>query len=162
VAGQPLPDVTFSNNSTGYNYTWTNVQASGTLLATFTAQTASDPAATPYWWLAQYGLTNFDADAAADTDLDGHRNWQEYLAGTDPLDGSSVLKVIQITTDGSSDTVKWLSSTGVTYNLVYTTNLVNPSGWIVYSNNVAPTAPTNTITVARPGTPVFYKITVTN
>lgn len=39
---------------------------------------------TPHWWLAQYGLTNFEADAISDTDGDGLVTWREYLSGTCP------------------------------------------------------------------------------
>ncbi|MCF7863664.1 MAG: glycoside hydrolase family 127 protein, partial [Kiritimatiellales bacterium] len=50
------------------------------------AGVASDPAGTPYGWLLQYGLTNYDTDAMADVDGDGLLSWQEYVAGTDPTD----------------------------------------------------------------------------
>jgi hypothetical protein len=45
------------------------VQAAGALVATFAEQTTTDPANTPYSWLAQYGLTNFNDDAMADADM---------------------------------------------------------------------------------------------
>ena len=159
---------TFDNNSTATNFTWSNVQATGTLASTFTAQLANNSAHTPYWWLAQYGLTNggvtFDAAAVADLDHDGLQAWQEYIAGTDPTNAASVLKVLSITSDGVSQTVKWLSSSGAPgYNLLYSTNLQNAgNGWTPSSNNIVPDPPTNSVTVTPPGQPVFYKITVTN
>jgi len=45
----------FDNNSTSTNYTWVDVQATGTLAATFMAQVAGNATATPYWWMAQHG-----------------------------------------------------------------------------------------------------------
>lgn len=163
-----MPVGTFDNNSTCTNFTWSGVQATGTLAALFTAQVANNAAHTPYWWLAQYGLTNggdtFDAAASDDQDEDGLDAWQEQVVGTDPTNAASVLKLLSITTDGVSHTVKWLSSTGApSYNLLYRTNLQNAgNGWVSCSNNLVPNPPTNTVTITPPGPTVFYTITVTN
>ncbi|MCO5051795.1 MAG: lamin tail domain-containing protein [Verrucomicrobiae bacterium] len=40
--------------------------------------------------------------ADADPDLDGHSNYQEYLADTDPRDPASVLKIVAVTTTASN------------------------------------------------------------
>lgn len=46
----------------------------------------------PHWWLADRGHTNdFENAERADEDNDGHQNWQEWRAGTDPMDAQSVL-----------------------------------------------------------------------
>ena len=48
----------------------------------------------PDTWEAAHGLSSSDpADAQLDTDDDGMTNWQEYTAGTDPLDTASSLKI---------------------------------------------------------------------
>ena len=49
----------------------------------------------PYSWLDTYGVVtggNYEAAALADTDGDGHLTWQEYVAGTNPTNGTSVFK----------------------------------------------------------------------
>jgi hypothetical protein len=100
--------------------------------------------------------------STSDTDHDGHFAWQEYVVGTDPTNPASVLMLVMPTTDGATDTVRWLSS-GLApgYNLFTSTNLAEPGGgWSVYSNNIAPTAPTNSLSVPSPGRPAFFKITV--
>lgn len=52
---------------------------------------------TPHWWLAEHGLTNnFELDAQGDADGDGVPNWAEYIAGTNPTNGASVLKMLSV------------------------------------------------------------------
>jgi autotransporter-associated beta strand protein len=119
--GTDVAGMSFDNSSTAASFTWSNVLADGTLAATFTAQTATDPAGTPYEWLAQYGLTNFDADAVADQDLDGLLAWQEYIAGTDPTNNASCLRV----TENPRNTISWSAVSGRVYSVYWTTNLLS-------------------------------------
>ncbi|MEI8206794.1 MAG: leucine-rich repeat protein [Kiritimatiellales bacterium] len=120
--GTAVTGMSFGNNSTTTNFIWSNVQTSGVLAATFTAQvTTTAPADVPYEWLAQYGLTNYNTDADLDQDMDGLKTWQEYIAGTDPTNGTSVLKAAQNT----RDTVSWSPVSGRVYSVYWSTNLMN-------------------------------------
>ena len=119
--GTAVTGMTFDNSSTVTNFTWSNVQSTGTVAATFTAQLATDPAGTPYAWLAGYGLTNYDADAVADQDGDGLKTWQEYIAGTDPTNAASCLKVAQT----NRNTVTWSAVPDRVYSVYWSTNLVH-------------------------------------
>ena len=118
--GTAVTGMSFDNNSTSTNFTWGNVQGDGTLAATFTAQVAADPASTPYTWLAQYGLTNFDADAMNDVDLDGLNAWQEYIAGTNPTNSASSFCV----TGDPRNVLGWSAVSGRVYSVYWTTNLL--------------------------------------
>ncbi len=165
--GTNIVDVLFDNTSTNYSFVWTNVQADGELDAHFIAQVVTNaPGNTPYWWLAKYGLNNYAVDAAADQDNDGLKTWQEYVVCTDPTNTASVLKILSVTSQAGSQTVKWLSSTGSpNYSLFYSTNLQNAViSWTLLSNNIPPNpiASTNSIIIARTNSPTFYRITVTN
>ncbi|MDD4622199.1 MAG: hypothetical protein PHG71_03085, partial [Kiritimatiellae bacterium] len=66
----------------------------------------------PYAWLDQYpGLAagaggDYDAAALDDQDGDGRKTWEEYVAGTSPIDPTSVL-LTTIQTDGASIVVGW-------------------------------------------------------
>ncbi len=140
----------------------TNVLANHSFAAFFAADLA--PLGTPVWWLAQYGLTNGGVAAAelADPDYDGLYTWQEYVTGTDPTNPASVLRMRGVSSDGLTDTVKWLSSAlAPGYNLLYNTNLTSLS-WTIYSSGIPPTPPTNSSSLPFHGYPSFYKVTVTN
>ena len=47
----------------------------------------------PDWWEERYFEGPTSADALADDDSDGMTNLQEFLAGTDPLDAASALRL---------------------------------------------------------------------
>ncbi|MFA6174538.1 MAG: prolyl oligopeptidase family serine peptidase [Kiritimatiellales bacterium] len=48
----------------------------------------------PHWWLIENGYSgDMEAAALLDDDGDGMKAWQEYSAGTDPLNPASVFKV---------------------------------------------------------------------
>ena len=156
--GTAITGMTFDNNSTATNFIWSNVQTSGVLSATFTAQvTTNAPADVPYEWLAEYGLTNsgatFNEAADADTDADGLSAWQEYIAGTDPTNDTSCLKVTQNT----RDTIIWDAVSGRIYSVYWSTNLM--SGFQPLEMNIP--YPRNSYTNADPDSRVnHYQIKV--
>lgn len=62
------------------------------------------------WLLSNFGTTNVNANA--DPDHDGMSNLQEYLAGTDPNNASSVLRITNLsrgTLEANYTTVAWLA-----------------------------------------------------
>ncbi len=77
---------------------------------------------TPEWWLAQYGLETDSAAALSDTDFDGLKAWQEYIAGTNPTNDTSTLRVII----SPNETLNWQTVSGRVYSVSWTTNLLEP------------------------------------
>jgi hypothetical protein len=137
--------VAFNNLSTNCTYTWSNVQAAGTVTVSFVQQiTTNAPAPVPYEWLASYFVTNdYNAAANADQDLDGLTSWQEYVAGTVPTNKASVFAAAQ----SNRNVVTWSPVTGRVYSVYWTTNLAtkvftNKQDNIMY--------PTNSYTNATP------------
>jgi hypothetical protein len=71
--------------------------------ATITVLLDSDGDGLPDAWETAYGFaTNQLADAALDSDGDSMTNWQEYVAGTDPTDALSYLKIDSLTAAGGA------------------------------------------------------------
>ncbi len=116
---------------------------------------------TPTWWLSQYGWTsNFDAAALADADGDGQNALQEFLAGTDPADSASVLRVrIEAAPSTGSMLLSWSSVAGKFYRIEQATDLAG--SWTIGTGNIPATPPVNTHEEQPPsGAHVFYRVTV--
>jgi hypothetical protein len=79
----------------------------------------------PFEWMAQYfgGDTNAWPSATADSDGDGMNNLQEFLAGTDPTDPNSVLR-LQLTKTREGMFLSWPTQPGLTYQVQTTTDFV--------------------------------------
>jgi hypothetical protein len=90
-------------------------------------------------------------------------NFQEFSAGTDPKDPSSVLRIAQCAepATGTGVVLSWASATNKLYIIERTTNLVSGSGTLLESSLLA-TPPMNTYTDTTTMTvgPYFYRIRV--
>src|SRR5205823_7331088 len=97
-----------------YNGDGLNLQASRLVRVSVSGQTDSDGDGLPDAWEGLYGLSAFDATgvngANGDPDGDGFTNLQEYLAGTDPTDRNSLLRITRLS--GGGQIVSWSSVPG--------------------------------------------------
>jgi hypothetical protein len=73
-------------------------------------------------------FTAANAAPDADPDADGMNNFSEYIAGTNPTNAASVLKMLSVTRSGNTATLRWLSGNGKKYQLLYRANLAS-GGW---------------------------------
>jgi parallel beta-helix repeat protein len=113
-------------------------------------------------WLHQYGLpTNGSADSA-DSDGDGMNNLQEWIAGTNPTNALSVLKMFAPSKTASGIAASWQSVNGITYFLQRCTNLkAQPAFTSVQSNLVGQIGTTVFIDTNAVGQgPFFYRVGV--
>ena len=116
----------------------------------------------PDWWELQYFGHLTGTDPNADADHDGMSNLKEWLAGTNPTNASSVLRLVAIPTNNpNAFVVRWPSVAGKYYWLERSTNLLTGFNSVVQTN-IAATAPTNaaTDTAVLPGKTRFYRVGV--
>lgn len=115
-----------------------------------------------YGWLQQYSLPTDGSVDYTDTDGDGLNNWQEWHAGTSPIDALSVLRLLSPASDVPGVVVSWQSVGGVNYFLERGTNLAVQPPFLPLSTNIAGQPGTTTFTDTNaigPG-PFFYRVGV--
>jgi len=90
------------------------------------------------WRLRYFGsVYNVLSQAAADADGDGGNNWQEYQAGTDPMNAQSVLRVSNnqaAALQGQDCVIHWPSVVGKNYIIERATSLFGTT-WSPVSTN---------------------------
>jgi hypothetical protein len=118
--------------------------------------------ATPLWWLNQYGLPTNDAGALYE-EGDGMPAWAEWIAGTDPTNMASVLRIVGVEPlfGASEFVVMWSSASGRLYAVQCTTNLGTLGFWSLTSG-IPAVPPMNVWTDSVPFgvEPRFYRIKV--
>ena len=109
------------------------------------------------WRLRYFGtVNNLLSQASADADGDGMNNWQEYVAGTDPTDPKSNLKVSA--QSNSTGLIHWPSVAGKTYVIERSPNLFSPA-WIPVSTNTG-TGADMQFQDSSSGSARFYRVRV--
>jgi hypothetical protein len=113
-------------------------------------------------WLWKYGLRTDGSADYADSDGDLMNNWQEWIAGTDPTNALSALRLLTPTSDSSGLLLTWQSVSNRTYFLERADSLGGPIPFSRISSNI-PGRPGTTMyldTNAAGGSPSFYRIRV--
>ena len=83
------------------------------------------------WEITQFGsLTN---GAIGDADLDGAPNYDEYVAGTVPVNSNSLLVVTDLWRISGNSAISWPAVSYGIYRVEATTNLLNSGGWTYQS-----------------------------
>ena len=92
-------------------YTFTSLDRDHTLAVTFGPLTTLH--GVPVAWLDGWGLTGASDEerALSDPDNDGMPSWQEYYAGTNPLDPLSRFTITGFAREGESVSLSWLGGT---------------------------------------------------
>lgn len=123
VAGN---DGVSTNTKAGYITVWTPFQA----------------------WQVQYfgSIGNPAAGASVDADGDGQNNLAEYLAGTDPTNSVSALRITSIVRAGNDLRVTWTTGISKTNALQFTTGTVGGSYSTNFSDLFIVTNTTGTVT----------------
>jgi hypothetical protein len=85
-------------------------------------------------WAQQYGLPTDGSADFLDSDDDGMNDWQEFVAGTNPTNAASVLKLNPLPVSGHN--VNWRSVAGITCYLQRSTHLTRQPFTTIDSNIV--------------------------
>ncbi len=120
---------------------------------TLTSTRPSDPGphttlrGTPISWLESHGLITdgFEAADIEDSDGSGFKNWEEYLAGTNPNDPDSHFHVIDVDRSNEESVVSWYgtdSGSDLPWSMYGTTNLIE--GWTLIESGTIPRDPQGT------------------
>jgi hypothetical protein len=88
------------------------------------------------WRLLYFGtVSNALSAAGADPDGDGASNWQEFVAGTNPQDATSVFKFLPaLSSPGSSFTLQWPSVVNKNYTVQSSASA--EGGWSAMASNL--------------------------
>jgi hypothetical protein len=111
-----------------------------------------------YAWLQQCGLPTDGSADLADTDNDTADNSHEWMAGTDPTDALSALRMLSVTNSPSGLVVVWASVTNRFYSLERATTL---SSFSAVATNIAglPTS-TRFTDIEPPIAPAYYRVRI--
>jgi hypothetical protein len=107
-------------------------------------------------WQAQFwGISPSNWPAAqADSDGDGATNIQEFLAGTDPTDPASVLR-IQISTTSQGPRLQWNAEPGLIYQAQSSDDL---DSWISLGTPRFAPGANDSMAVTGAGAAAYYRI----
>ncbi len=95
-------------------------------------------------WLWQYGLPIDGSADFTDPDGDGMNNWQEWIAGTDPTDSASALRLLPPAVTPPGLLLRWSSDTNHAYFIERASSLTPPITFSLLRTNV-PGLPGTTI-----------------
>ena len=111
-------------------------------------------------WLAQYGLPTDGSSDYTDTDHDGLNNWQEWVAGTNPTNAASVLRLNPPLVTPPGWQLRWSSDSGQAYFVERATNLAGPLSFRLVRADIPglPGVTAYTDTTAPALGAVFYRV----
>ena len=89
-----------------------------------------------YIWLQQYGLPTDGSADYADPDADRMNNWQEWVAGTEPTNAASVLRLQAPVFNPPGLLLRWSSDASRTYFVQCATNLASPLSFTLLRGDI--------------------------
>jgi hypothetical protein len=113
-----------------------------------------------YAWLEYYGFPIDGSADYADPDHDGMNNWQEWIAGTNPTNALSALRLLAPTSGGTNVVVTWQSVAGIDYSVERSSSVLGPFTPLAAGIVGQPGTTTFNDTNAVGRGPIFYRVRV--
>ncbi|MBN1672644.1 MAG: right-handed parallel beta-helix repeat-containing protein [Kiritimatiellae bacterium] len=124
------------------------------------AQPDSDADGIPDAWESRYAPDARAMDPAADPDGDGHANWEEYLAGTDPTNRLSVLRLDEPAAGGGGFSFQFPTVDGRRYFVEYV-DQPHRTNWTAFADTDGHGADQTVVDTDAPGTTHrYYRVRV--
>ena len=115
--------------------------------------------ATPYWWLASNGCSQNMETAESLIGTNGMPLWQSYIAGLNPNDPDSQLRLsIERGISNQVAVLRWNSVAGRLYSVVQSTNL--SQGFVTISPSNLPATVQSLTNAVNGAAPAFYRLEV--
>ena len=130
---------------------------------TLTGSSGGQPSEWAQWQQSNFGSTNgANTGLYEDYDNDGYVNWNEFVAGTQPTNGGSLLSSLSVRQGTNTYVIRWPSVAGRYYKVNRSTNLA-ANGFAAITGGLAATAPENVYTDSPPTsvTLYYYRVSVT-
>jgi hypothetical protein len=116
---------------------------------------------TPHWWLASLGYTNDFETAVTNLGVNGMALWQTYVAGLDPNDPNSQLRLaLEPVSGNGAHVLRWDTVAGRLYTIWSGTNAANGMSPLSGAADLPSTTQSFTNANAQGSSPVFYRIQV--
>jgi hypothetical protein len=166
-----LPPEATANSSYQIHFEHFSASPNGVALFHTTLQdglvTGSDRSASSWgdgipdsWRLLYFGsVSNALSAAALDPDGDGASNWQEFIAGTNPNDATSVFQITASTLNDTGFTLQWPSVPDKTYT-VESSPTLGPANWSVIATNLVGNGQPMQWSDTNSSTANFYQVQV--
>jgi hypothetical protein len=114
---------------------------------------------TPLWWLAAAGYTNNFENAVSALGANGLPLWQSYVAGLDPRDPTSQLRLVAHPTE-SRDVLSWTTVTDRLYTVSISTNLSGGFTPLVGASDLPASVQRFTNSITTLSAPRLYRLQV--
>lgn len=131
--------IQWTGDYTGANNPLSLVVQSNVVVQAVFAELLTTSYPTPLWWLASFGFTNDFETAVTNIGANGFALWQSQVAGLDPNDPNSQLRLSLDGLGGENAYVlNWATVTGRVYSIYQSSNLLDGFVIIPGASNLAP------------------------